>query len=130
MQRRDFLVATHNLRKRAGIAFFLEYLHWIGKHFPRSIVCCQEAQGLRSVDFDKVYSKRGRLPRRRLIPSAKSAGLVFAVPADLCRRIQGSKDTEYDGVAVHSIVVGAREDATIITNVHLPYKGEKSGAEK
>ena len=104
-------------------------MHWIGQHFPQTVICCQEAEGLRAVNFDKIYTRRGRLPRHRLIGSTKSPGLAFAVPAKLRRLIQGLKETDFDGVAVHSMVIGSRDDATLVTNVHMPYKGVEKGAE-
>ena len=83
------------------------------------------------INFDQIYEQPGRpLPRRRLIPSAKSAELVFAVPVHLRSSIQGVKEAEHADVAVHSIIIGTKEDSILITNVHLPYKGDKGSAAK
>ena len=44
--------------------------------------------------------------------------------------IQGVKEAERTDVAVHSIIIGTTQDSILITNVHLPYKGDKRSAEK
>ena len=86
------------------------FLYRVGKHLPRSIIVCQEAEGLVSHDFSKVLRK----PRHKRL-NLNVPNLSISSPP----KLHGSVKEVFKGdFPQHCVFV--RVANILIVNVHLP----------